>query len=196
MATVTKRGNSFRITVSLGYDENYRQIRKTLTYNPPEGTAPNKARKLAEEQAVLFEQRVRGLPSYGENMTFSQLCDWFFTTIAPNKIRERTQDNYRAVLNKYILPTFRNTKLKDMTAARLDILSIFRFEQGRRRGGNSQIAGGFRFTRACKKQVCQNGKRNGCVRRCAPQSCAWRGYTVRYSGENSGIFQCKNFADV
>jgi integrase len=71
---------------------------------------------------VLFEQRVRGLPSYGENMTFGQLCDWFFTSIAPNKIRERTQDNYKRALNSYVLPTFRNAKLKDMTAARLDIL--------------------------------------------------------------------------
>ena len=122
MATITKRGTAFRITVSLGYDADYKQIRKTLTYNPPPGTASQKARKLAEEQAVLFEQRVRGLPSYGENMTFGQLCDWFFATVAPNKIRERTQDNYRQSLDYYILPTFRNTKLKDMTAARLDIL--------------------------------------------------------------------------
>lgn len=122
MARVEKRGDSFRITVSLGYDAEYKQIRKTTTYKPPVGTAPQKARKLAEEQAVLFEQRVRGLPSYGENMTFGQLCDWFFTTIAPNKIRERTQDNYQRYLDNYIFPTFRNTKLKDMTAARLDIL--------------------------------------------------------------------------
>ncbi|MDR1002839.1 MAG: hypothetical protein LBL82_06195 [Oscillospiraceae bacterium] len=122
MATIAKRGAAFRITVSLGYDADYKQIRKTLTYNPPPGTAPQKARKLAEEQAVLFEQRVRGLPSYGENMTFGQLCDWFFTTIAPNKIRERTADNYRQSLNYYVLPTFRNTKLKDITPARLDLL--------------------------------------------------------------------------
>jgi integrase len=122
MARVEKRGESFRITVSLGYDENYHQIRKTTTYKPPIGTAPQKARKLAEEQAVLFEQRVKGLPSYGENMTFSQLCDWFFSTIAPNKIRERTQDNYQRYLRCHVFPTFRNTKLKDMTAARLDNL--------------------------------------------------------------------------
>jgi hypothetical protein len=102
MATITKRGTAFRITVSLGYDEHYKQIRKTLTYTPPVGTAAQKARKLAEEQAVLFEQRVRGLTSYGENMTFSQLCDWFFTTIAPNKIRERTRDNYKSNLDYYV----------------------------------------------------------------------------------------------
>jgi len=122
MARVEKRGDSFRITVSLGYDADYKQIRKTTTYKPPVGTAPQKARKLAEEQAVLFEQRVKGLPSYGENMTFGQLCNWFFETIAPNKIRERTQDNYKQSLDYYVLPVFRNTKLKDLTPARLDML--------------------------------------------------------------------------
>ena len=135
MARVEKRGDSFRITVSLGYDAEYHQIRKTTTYKPPTGTAPQKARKLAEEQAVLFEQRVKGLPSYGENMTFSQLCDWFFSTIAPNKIRERTQDNYQRYLRCYIFPTFQNTKLKDMTAARLDML----FAELSKSGGVSEL---------------------------------------------------------
>jgi integrase len=135
MATITKRGDAFRITVSLGYDGDYKQIRKTLTFKPPAGVSANKARKLAEEQGVLFEQRVRGLPTYGENMTFGQLCDWFFTTIAPNKIRERTQDNYRQSLDYYVLSTFRNTKLKDLTAARLDIL----FANMQKGGGVSEM---------------------------------------------------------
>lgn len=47
MPSVKKRGDSFRIMVSLGYGMDGRQIRKTTTYTPPEGVTPGKAEKLA-----------------------------------------------------------------------------------------------------------------------------------------------------
>jgi hypothetical protein len=48
MASVQKRGDTFLITVSLGRDENYKQIRKTTTFTPPPDVAPGKALKLAQ----------------------------------------------------------------------------------------------------------------------------------------------------
>jgi len=53
---------------------------------------------------------------------FPQAACVVITSIAPNKIRERTQDSYRQILNYYVLPTFRNIKLKDLTPARIDAL--------------------------------------------------------------------------
>lgn len=47
MATITKRGNNFRIKVSLGYDMNGKQIIKSTTYTPPHDATPKKAEKLA-----------------------------------------------------------------------------------------------------------------------------------------------------
>ena len=35
MATITKRGETFRIKVSLGYDANGKQIVKSTTFTPP-----------------------------------------------------------------------------------------------------------------------------------------------------------------
>ncbi len=35
MATITKRGDTFRIKVSLGYDMEHKQIVKSTTYKPP-----------------------------------------------------------------------------------------------------------------------------------------------------------------
>lgn len=60
MASITKRGNNFRIKVSLGYDSNYKQIVKSTTYTPPEGTSPKKAEKLAVAYAVEFENHCKG----------------------------------------------------------------------------------------------------------------------------------------
>ena len=42
MATITKRGSSFKITVSLGYGADGRQIRKTTTFKPPQNVTERK----------------------------------------------------------------------------------------------------------------------------------------------------------
>ena len=46
MPSISKRGNAFRIMVSLGYGMDGRQIRKTPTYMTPEGVKQGKAEKL------------------------------------------------------------------------------------------------------------------------------------------------------
>ena len=60
MATITKRGNNFRIKVSLGYDMNRKQIIKSTTFTAPDGVTPKKAEKLAQQYAFEFEQHCKG----------------------------------------------------------------------------------------------------------------------------------------
>lgn len=55
MATVVKRGKSYKITVSCGYDINGKQIRKHKTWNPPAGMTERQIQKELERQKVLFE---------------------------------------------------------------------------------------------------------------------------------------------
>lgn len=55
MATITKRGDTFRIKVSLGYDTEHKQIIKSTTFKPPQGVTPKKAEKLAQQFAFDFE---------------------------------------------------------------------------------------------------------------------------------------------
>lgn len=42
MPSIKKRGDSYRIMVSLGYDMEGKQVRKTTTFTPPEGVTPAK----------------------------------------------------------------------------------------------------------------------------------------------------------
>lgn len=42
MATITKRGDTFRIKVSLGYDTEHKQIIKSTTFKPPQGVTPKR----------------------------------------------------------------------------------------------------------------------------------------------------------
>ena len=59
MPTITKRNNTYKITVSSGYDINGKQIRRHMTWTPPAGMTAKQAEKEVNRQAVLFEERVR-----------------------------------------------------------------------------------------------------------------------------------------
>lgn len=119
MATITKRGDAFRIKVSLGYDENKKQIVKSTTFAPPKGTTPKKAQKLAEEYAFEFERHCKGYTQLNENMRFSELVDWYFENYAPVELKEGTVYNYKSAYNNHIKPVLGNVRVKDINTPRL-----------------------------------------------------------------------------
>ena len=59
---VKKKGKiiSYCFTVSLGRDEQGKQIRKNLTWKPTEGMTPAKARKAAERATAGTERAKKG----------------------------------------------------------------------------------------------------------------------------------------
>jgi integrase len=119
MPNIQKRGNSFKLTVSLGYSTEGKQIRKTTTYTPPDNVSPGKAEKLAEKAFYEFEQKCKGITSLNENMRFTELCDWYFTNYATSELKEVTSFNYKIDADKHIIPVFGNYKLKDITTAKI-----------------------------------------------------------------------------
>ena len=127
MASVIKRGKTFQITVSLGLDMNGKKIRKTTTYRPPENVTARKSEKLANEFAVEFEQKCRGMTSLKENMRFSDMVDWYIDNYAKNKLKEITAYNYESQIRNHLLPELGNVKLKDFTPAK--ITSFFKAQK-------------------------------------------------------------------
>lgn len=119
MASITKRGNNFRIKVSLGYDSNYKQIVKSTTYVPPEGTPPKKAEKLAVAYAVEFENHCKGYSQLNENMKFSELAEWYFKNYAPIELKESTVYTYKGQYRNHIEPVLGNLKVKEITTPKL-----------------------------------------------------------------------------
>lgn len=110
MATITKRGNTFQVVVSMGYDSDGKKIRKTTTFKPPANITEKKAEKLAKEFAFEFEQRCKGMTELKENMRFADLVEWYFDNYAPNELKEVTAYTYKGQLENHILPVFGNTK--------------------------------------------------------------------------------------
>lgn len=57
MANIEKRGNSYRIVVSLGYDISGKQIKQYLTYKPPTGMSSTQIRKELNKLSIEFEEK-------------------------------------------------------------------------------------------------------------------------------------------
>ena len=57
MANIRKRGNTYQIRVSCGYKLNGEQVVQTMSWRIPEGMSAKKAKKEAEKQAIIFEEK-------------------------------------------------------------------------------------------------------------------------------------------
>lgn len=162
MASIRKRGETYTITAYLGYDENYKQVKKTTTFRPPNGVTANKAEKLAKEYAIIWEQKIRGYTSLDENRTFRELITWFLETIAPTTWRESTFVSRNTDLNAYVLPKLGHVKLKDITPQMLDNFFSEMQKNGRVNGEkplSAATVGRTRqiictiFSAACRKEI-------------------------------------------
>lgn len=81
MATVTKRGDSYRIRVSAGYDVNGKQIVKSMTWKPEPGMTKKQIEKELERQKVLFEEKVNSGQASDSNVKFEALArEWLAQT--------------------------------------------------------------------------------------------------------------------
>lgn len=57
MATIRKRGNSYQIRVSCGYDTSGNQVVQTMTWKPSENMTAKQVEKELQKQAILFEDK-------------------------------------------------------------------------------------------------------------------------------------------
>ncbi len=117
MATIKKRGKSFQLIISCGYDSNGKQIRKTRTFKPPEGVTEKKAVKLAERAAIEFENQYKNIPMLNENMKFSELTKLYIELYAQNALKPCTLYNYQITIKSRFLPEFGSQRLKQINNA-------------------------------------------------------------------------------
>ena len=117
---VAERGeNTFRFTVSSGFDGKGKQIRHTMTYKVPAGTAPSKVEKMVMEAYTDFSRKCKYSQGLDENMRFKELVEIYLREYAKNELKEVTSYNYRRDLEIHMLPVFGNKKIKDITTPAL-----------------------------------------------------------------------------
>ena len=115
MASIRKRGNSYLLVVSMGYDYKGNRIKpKQKTVHPPERLTPKQKEKWLNEQAVLFERECKGLPQeVDRSITLAKYTELWFQTIAPGKLAKSTLARERQDIDRF-LPVLGNLKLTEL----------------------------------------------------------------------------------
>ena len=115
MASIRKRGNSYLIVVSMGYDYKGARIKPwQKTVHPPEGLTPKQREKWLQEQAVLFERSCRDTPEEtAKPITLAAYIDLWLQEIAPGKLAKSTIRRDRQDIVR-ILPALGHYKLTEL----------------------------------------------------------------------------------
>ena len=98
MANITKRGDTYRITVFVGEDMQGRQRRKYATYKPPAGMTARQADKEAEKFAFEFEQQCLNGNAPDQTTRFHDFKEKYLTEYAEKQLKVRTYTRYREIL--------------------------------------------------------------------------------------------------
>lgn len=89
MATIRKRGNSYQIRVSRGYDISGDQVIKNKTWTPEKGMTPKQIKKELNRQTVLFEEACNnGFQS--KAIKFQEFAEEWFRQYAETKLKIQT----------------------------------------------------------------------------------------------------------
>ena len=115
MASIRKRGSSYLLVVSMGYDYKGNRIKpKQKTVHPPEGLTPKQREKWLNEQAVLFERECKGLPQeVDRSITLAKYTELWLREIAPVKLAKSTLARDRQDIDRF-LPVLGHYKLTEL----------------------------------------------------------------------------------
>ena len=115
MASIRKRGSSYLLVVSMGYDYKGNRIKpKQRTVHPPEGLTNKQKEKWLNEQAILFERECKGLPQeVDRSITLAKYTELWLQTIAPGKLAKSTLARDRQDIHRF-LPVLGHYKLTEL----------------------------------------------------------------------------------
>lgn len=113
MAAIQRRGNSFRIKVSCGYDARGKQVVQSMTWKPDEGMTEKQIEKEVQRQAVLFEEAcLKG--NVVATIKFEDFaCQWF-KEYAEIRLKQRTVEGYHQ-MEKRIYKAIGHIRLDKLT---------------------------------------------------------------------------------
>lgn len=105
MASIQKRGNSYRISVSNGYTSSGKKIVETATWVPEPGMKPKEIEKALNAFIVDFERDVKsGKNIKGTRMTLKELSKSYLEDMKPPVLARTTYADYKKRLELRLLP--------------------------------------------------------------------------------------------
>lgn len=122
MASIKKRGNSYTITVSSGYDSNGKQVLHYKTY-VPKGKTLAAIRRELETVAMEFEDEVKaGKYLDGDHLNFEQLIERWQENYASTNLSQTTIDSNMNILQLHFIPVLGKMKITKITALHLQTI--------------------------------------------------------------------------
>ncbi len=113
MATIQKRGGSYLIRVSCGYDTKGKQVIQSMTWKPSEGMTPKQIEKELNRQAVMFEDVcMKGWQT--KAIKFETFCEEWFEEYAKPNLRNTTYERLLQ-LRKRVYAAFGHLRMDKIT---------------------------------------------------------------------------------
>lgn len=100
MATIRKRGNSYQIRVSCGYNTAGEQIIKNMTWKPAPNMTKKQIKKELERQAVLFEKQCQSGLYLSGDIKLADFADKWLNEYAKKQLKARTVAEYKRLLER------------------------------------------------------------------------------------------------
>ena len=97
MPTIQKRGDTYRIRVSAGYDSTGKQLMKSMTWQPAPGMTQKQIEKELDRQAVLFENKVKSGQYMEGNIRFSEYAEMWMQNA---QLAPATRSQYEDLLRR------------------------------------------------------------------------------------------------
>lgn len=119
MATTTKQGKGYKITVSLGYGPNGKHIRRYRTWVPAPGMSDRQIKKELERQAVLFEEEVKAGAAGDDSIKLADFADKFMADYAVPYLKPKTSRTYAENLVR-INQALGHIRLRDLRTAHIN----------------------------------------------------------------------------
>ncbi len=113
MATIQKRGNSYRIKVSCGYDTSGKQVIQSMTWKPDEKLSERQIKKELQKQSVLFEDAcLKG--NVVATIKYEDFSRQWFKEYAEIKLKQRTVEGYHQ-MEKRVYKAIGHIRLDKLT---------------------------------------------------------------------------------
>lgn len=114
MAIIRKRGDTYQIRVSCGYDVNGKQVVQTMTWKPTEKMTPKQIDKEVNRQAILFEEKCRK-GQVTANVKFQEFAEQWFEEYAKLKLRNTSYERMLQLRTR-IYPAIGHLRLDKITS--------------------------------------------------------------------------------
>ena len=136
MASIQKRGDSYRIVVSMGYDVNHKKLVEITTFTPDKNLTPKKKQKAIEDFAYEFEKKCRNHERLeGEKTTLKDFIARWTAEKAQQELQPGTLEKYQAVIDSFILPALGHLKLSEIKPHTVNAFFVSLTKDGSRHDG-------------------------------------------------------------